>query len=76
MYQNNHQNHKNHKQERVGFCTPAVTIPIDKYDELIRVSERAEIVARYVTGSTYNPDKRMVLELLRVEEAEEGGEEF
>lgn len=85
----NHKNHncngncQHRKQERIGFGVPtvvqieqrpAVTISLDEYEELIRVSERAEIVARYVAGSKYSPDKEMVLEILGVEEAEEGGE--
>lgn len=82
----NRKNHKHgsncqhRKQEHIGFGVPAVvqiepqpvvTVPLDEYEELIRMSERAEIVARYVAESKYSPDKHMVLSILGTNE---GGE--
>lgn len=72
-----------HKHEREGFVNgaivhiekhPTITIPIEEYEMLIRISERVEIVAGYVLDHHY-PNDITILRILGVDEPAKGSEE-
>ena len=74
-------NCQHHKQD--GFCSaivhiekhPTVTVPLDEYEMLIRISERAEIVVGYVLDCDYGVSKKAILGILGADEPKKGGEE-
>ena len=51
-----------------------VTLPLEEYEALVRVAERAEAVVRYINSCEYGSDDDTVLAILD-HDAEEGGAE-
>jgi len=54
---------------------PTITIPVDEYESLVRITERAEAAARYIISSQYGPDKNILLTILDAVDTDEGGDD-